>query len=67
MEKKDFYEGEYMPQMHKIGKLTGLLGAVLSFLPGTCTGSCVRTSSKTCCTCHLHLFLQQVHSDFSGL
>ena len=31
--KKDFYEGEYMPQMHKIGKLTGLLGAVLSFLP----------------------------------
>lgn len=36
MEKKDFYEGEYMPQMHKIGKLTGLLGAVLSFLPGTC-------------------------------
>lgn len=33
MEKKDFYEGEYMPQMHKIGKLTGLLGAVLSFLP----------------------------------
>ena len=22
MEKKDFYEGEYMPQMHKIGKLT---------------------------------------------
>ena len=26
-------EGEYMPQMHKIGKLTGLLGAVLSFLP----------------------------------
>ena len=33
MEKKDFYEGEYMPQMHKFGKLTGLLGAVLSFLP----------------------------------
>ena len=33
MEKKGFYEGEYMPQMHKIGKLTGLLGAVLSFLP----------------------------------
>ena len=25
MEKKDFYEGEYMPQMHKIGKLTGFL------------------------------------------
>ena len=47
MEKKDFYEGEYMPQMHKIGKLTGLLGAVLSFLPAL-----VRTSSKTCCTCH---------------
>ena len=28
MEKKDFYEGEYMPQMHKIGKLTGLLQAI---------------------------------------
>ena len=33
MENKGFYEGEYMPQMHKIGKLTGFLGAVLSFLP----------------------------------
>ncbi len=33
MENKGFYEGEYMPQMHKIGKLTGFLGAILSFLP----------------------------------
>ena len=33
MENKGFYEGEYMPKMHKIGKLTGFLGAILSFLP----------------------------------
>ena len=35
MEKKDFYEGEYMPQMHKIGKLTGLLGAAFDAPPNT--------------------------------
>ena len=66
MEKKDFYEGEYMPQMHKIGKLTGLLGAVLS--------SCRHLYWQLCTDffqnlLHLppHLFLQQVHLDFSGL
>ena len=30
---KDYFENEYMPQMHRIGKLTGFLGVVLSFAP----------------------------------
>ncbi|MCI8638082.1 MAG: hypothetical protein HFG41_02760 [Coprococcus sp.] len=30
---KDFFEKEYMPRMHRIGKLTGTLGVVASFLP----------------------------------
>lgn len=33
MNEKDFFEKEYMPKMHRIGKLTGFLGVVLSFLP----------------------------------
>lgn len=33
MEKNDFYESEYMPKMHRIGKVTGFLGVVCSFLP----------------------------------
>ncbi len=33
MNEKEFFEKEYMPKMHRIGKLTGFLGAVLSFLP----------------------------------
>ncbi len=33
MENKDFFENEYMPKMHRIGKITGFLGVVLSFLP----------------------------------
>lgn len=52
MEKKDFYEGEYMPQMHKIGKLTGLLGAVLSFLPALVLAVVYGLLPKSCCTCH---------------
>lgn len=32
MEKNDFYESEYMPKMHRIGKVTGFLGVVCSFL-----------------------------------
>ena len=66
MEKKDFYEGEYMPQMHKIGKLTGLLGAVLSFLPALVLAVVYGLLPNLL---HLppHLFLQQVHLDFSGL
>ena len=31
--KKDFFEKEYMPRMHRIGKLTGFLGVLLSFAP----------------------------------
>jgi hypothetical protein len=31
--KNDFFNNEYMPQMHKIGKITGYLGALLSFAP----------------------------------
>ena len=33
MEKKDFFEGEYMPRMNKIGKITGALGVLIAFLP----------------------------------
>ena len=33
MGKNDFYESEYMPKMHRIGKVTGFLGVVCSFLP----------------------------------
>lgn len=66
MEKKDFYEGEYMPQMHKIGKLTGLLGAVLSFLPALVLAVVYGLLPKPAALAP-HLFLQQVHSDFSGL
>lgn len=32
-DKKEFFENEYMPKMHRIGKLTGFLGVVLSFAP----------------------------------
>lgn len=66
MENKGFYEGEYMPKMHKIGKLTGFLGAILSFLPALVLGSCLWTSSETGSTWPPHLFPQPAHSDFSG-
>lgn len=33
MNKNEYYEKEYMPKMHKIGKLTGTLGVLLSFGP----------------------------------
>ncbi|MCC8126090.1 MAG: hypothetical protein LIO92_01665 [Clostridiales bacterium] len=29
----DFYEGEYMPQMNRVGKVTGFLGVAASFCP----------------------------------
>lgn len=29
----DFYNNEYMPKMHRIGKITGFLGVVASFFP----------------------------------
>ena len=66
MEKKDFYEGEYMPQMHKIVNLPDCLE--LYYL------SCRHLYWQLCTDffqnlLHLppHLFLQQVHLDFSGL
>lgn len=31
--KKEYFEKEYMPKMHRIGKITGLLGVVMSFAP----------------------------------
>lgn len=31
--KEEFYEKEYMPKMHRIGKITGFLGILLSFGP----------------------------------
>ncbi len=33
MKDQGFFEKEYMPKMHRIGKLTGFLGVALSFLP----------------------------------
>ncbi|MBQ0065363.1 MAG: hypothetical protein KBT48_06330 [Firmicutes bacterium] len=33
MNKKDFFDKEYMPQMHKIGRITGFLGVLIAFLP----------------------------------
>ena len=33
MENKEFFDKEYMPQMNRIGKVTGYLGVVASFLP----------------------------------
>lgn len=33
MNEKVFFNSEYMPQMHRIGKLTGFLGVLLSFGP----------------------------------
>lgn len=30
---KDYFNDEYMPRMHKIGKITGALGVLLSFAP----------------------------------
>ena len=37
-EHKDFYEKEYMPRQHKIGKFTGYLGTVLCFAPALVLG-----------------------------
>lgn len=33
MDNKNFYENEYMPQMNRIGKITGALGVLVAFLP----------------------------------
>lgn len=33
MDKKNFYEQEYMPQMNRIGKITGVVGVLVAFLP----------------------------------
>ena len=33
MDKKDFFDKEYMPRMNRIGKITGLLGVLASFIP----------------------------------
>lgn len=33
MNNNEFFEKEYMPRMHRIGKLTGFLGVLLSFAP----------------------------------
>ncbi len=33
MDKNNFFEQEYMPRMHRIGKIVGLLGVAASFLP----------------------------------
>lgn len=30
---KDFFENEYMPQMNRIGKVTGALGVIIAFAP----------------------------------
>lgn len=33
MNKKDFFNNEYMPKMNRIGKITGALGVVIAFAP----------------------------------
>lgn len=33
MENKNYFEQEYIPRMHRIGKITGFLGVIASFLP----------------------------------
>lgn len=33
MEKKEFFEKEYMPKMNRIGKITGAAGVLIAFLP----------------------------------
>ena len=33
MEKKDFFEKDYMPKMNRIGKITGFLGVLIAFAP----------------------------------
>lgn len=33
MNNKDFFEKEYMPQMNRIGKITGFLGVLVGFIP----------------------------------
>ena len=35
---KNFYNDEYMPKMHKIGKITGALGVLLTFSPALTLG-----------------------------
>lgn len=36
MDKKEFFEKEYMPKMHKLGQITGYLGVFMSFAPAVC-------------------------------
>lgn len=38
MSNQNFYENEYLPQMHKIGKLIGVLAVVAAFLPALILG-----------------------------
>ena len=33
MDKKEFFEKDYMPKMNRIGKITGALGVLIAFLP----------------------------------
>lgn len=33
MNNQDYYNKEYVPQINKIGKITGYLGVLLSFTP----------------------------------
>lgn len=35
---QNYYNNEYMPKMHKIGKITGILGVIASFLPALVLG-----------------------------
>lgn len=36
MEKQEYFDKEYMPKMHRIGKITGALGVLFSFSPAIC-------------------------------
>ncbi len=40
MENKEFFDKEYMPKMHRIGKLTGALGVLIAFVPALVLAIC---------------------------
>ena len=49
MNNQDYYNKEYVPQVNKIGKITGYLGVLLSFTPAICASCCLWNLTKTSC------------------
>ena len=44
MNNQDYYNKEYVPQVNKIGKITGYLGVLLSFTPALVLACLLYTS-----------------------